>query len=87
MEMMGYFRHFRGGVYVAIGLARHSETEEELVVYFPYSCPGELWVRPLAMFIEEVDHEGVRQPRFERIEEGMAHVYHEVDPGPGAGGL
>lgn len=62
--MKGPYRHFKGGLYHVLGAARHSETEEELVVYHPDGKPESLWVRPLAMFTEEVEHEGQRRPRF-----------------------
>jgi hypothetical protein len=60
----GRYRHYKGQDYEVIGVARHSETEESLVVYRPLYGERGLWVRPLAMFIENVEHEGVRQPRF-----------------------
>ena len=60
----GRYRHFKGGEYEVLGVARHSETEELLVVYRPLYGERRLWVRPLAMFTEAVEHEGVRQPRF-----------------------
>lgn len=65
----GRYRHYKGRDYEVIGVARHSETEESLVVYRPLYGEGALWVRPLAMFTEEVEHEGVRQPRFSYVGE------------------
>jgi hypothetical protein len=65
----GRYRHYKGQDYEVIGVARHSETEERLVVYRPLYGERGLWVRPLAMFIEEVEHEGTRQPRFSYIGE------------------
>lgn len=64
----GLYRHFKGGRYRVIDVARHSETLEELVTYEAlYDNPlGKLWVRPVAMFTEEVVHEGRRVPRFRR---------------------
>mgnify|MGYP000852714745 CR=1 FL=1 len=64
----GLYRHFKGGLYEVIGLATHSETREQLVVY--RACYGEkgLWVRPETMFLEEVPHEGRTVPRFTRID-------------------
>lgn len=59
----GRYRHFRGGEYEVLGTARHSETEEELVVYKPVGSE-QWWVRPLAMFAETVEHEGRVVPRF-----------------------
>lgn len=64
----GIYEHFKGGRYEVQGVARHSETEELLVVYRPLYGEGGLWVRPLAMFTEEVERDGRRQPRFRRVE-------------------
>ncbi|HVA88306.1 MAG TPA: DUF1653 domain-containing protein [Chloroflexota bacterium] len=63
----GRYRHFKGRDYEVIGVARHSETQESLVVYRPLYGERRLWVRPLAMFTEEVEHEGGRQPRFSYV--------------------
>lgn len=63
----GKYRHFKGGEYRVIGVARHSETDEKLVVYSPLYGKGGLWVRPLAMFEETVVHEGRKRARFEFI--------------------
>lgn len=65
----GRYRHFKGGEYEVLGAARHSETEELLVVYRPLYGERRLWVRPLAMFTETVEHEGARQPRFAYVGE------------------
>ncbi|RLS76622.1 MAG: DUF1653 domain-containing protein [Planctomycetota bacterium] len=62
----GRYRHYKGNEYTVLGVARHSETLEELVVYRQEYGDRGLWVRPLAMFIETVDVEGRRVPRFER---------------------
>ena len=61
----GRYRHFKGGEYEVVGVARHTETDEPLVVYRPLygDAPG-LWVRPLAMFTETVTHAGQQVPRF-----------------------
>jgi hypothetical protein len=66
----GRYRHFKGAEYEVKGLATHSETGEELVVYSPRYGEGGLWVRPLAMFMESVEHEGKRLQRFAYIEGG-----------------
>jgi hypothetical protein len=63
----GKYRHFKGREYQVQGVARHSETGELLVVYTPLYGERTLWVRPLAMFEESVQHEGQERPRFEFI--------------------
>lgn len=63
----GRFRHYKGGEYDVIGVVRHSETLEPLVLYRPLYGDSGLWVRPWAMFFEEVEVDGMRRPRFERI--------------------
>jgi hypothetical protein len=64
---LGRYRHYKGGEYEVVGIARHSETHEPLVVYRPlYNATG-WWVRPHSMFFEQVDIDGVSQPRFTRI--------------------
>ena len=50
----GRYRHFKGNEYQVLGMARHSETEEEMVVYRPLYGEGGLWVRPAAMWAEVV---------------------------------
>ena len=65
----GIYRHYKGKLYEVIGVARHSETLEELVVYKAlYQTEGEnLWVRPLSMFNEMLDVNGVRLRRFSKV--------------------
>ena len=53
----GRYRHFKGNEYEVIGVARHSETLEEMVVYRALYGDGGLWIRPLAMFLSPVDRE------------------------------
>ena len=60
----GRYRHYKGGEYQVIGVALHSETEEQLVVYRPLYGEGALWVRPLGMFLETVEVDGSPVPRF-----------------------
>ena len=60
----GTYRHYKGPLYDVIGLARHSETEEWLVVYRPQYGERGLWVRPLTMFTETVQVDGREVPRF-----------------------
>jgi hypothetical protein len=63
----GLYRHYKGSQYEVIDIARHSETEEKLVLYRALYGERGLWVRPLAMFTEIVSVEGVCVPRFEYI--------------------
>jgi hypothetical protein len=60
----GRYRHYKGSDYVMLGIARHSETEEELVVYRQDYGDRSLWVRPRAMFEECVVVDGGTVPRF-----------------------
>ena len=64
----GKYRHFKGGEYQVQGIATHSETGEQLVVYTPLYGEGGLWIRPLSMFLEAVDRDGEQQPRFVYIQ-------------------
>jgi len=65
---IGRYRHYKGNEYEVIGIAKHSEDETELVVYRPLYGARGLWVRPLEMFIETVQVDGVTKPRFEYID-------------------
>ena len=60
----GRYRHYKGKEYLVLGVARHSETEEELVVYRTDYGDRSLWVRPKGMFLETVDVDGRTVPRF-----------------------
>ncbi|MEY4490971.1 MAG: hypothetical protein RLY41_777 [Pseudomonadota bacterium] len=63
----GLYRHYKGGQYEVIGTARHSETLEPMTVYRALYGAHGLWVRPAAMFNEQVLIDGVMQPRFVKI--------------------
>lgn len=63
----GLYRHYKGNNYEVIGLARHSETMEELVVYRALYGERGLWVRPRKMFAEKVLIDGSEMPRFQYI--------------------
>ncbi len=65
--MLGWYRHFKGNVYLVLGVAKHSETMEDMVVYRSKSHPEQMWVRPKTMFLERVtvDNKAVR--RFDYI--------------------
>ena len=65
----GRYRHFKGKEYELIGLARHSETMEEMVVYRPLYGEGGLWVRPASMWDEQVERDGYKGPRFAYVGE------------------
>lgn len=65
----GRYRHYKGNDYQVIGVARHSEDESELVVYRPLYGDGDLWVRPLSMFVEEVEVNGQSVARFAFIDD------------------
>ena len=66
---LGVYKHYKGNKYLVIGLAKHSETNEDLVVYIPIyeSDLSRIWVRPLEMFLEDVEIEGKKVPRFEYL--------------------
>lgn len=65
----GKYRHFKGNEYEVIGLARHSETQEELVVYRALYGERGLWVRPASMWSETVERDGKAFTRFTYIGE------------------
>lgn len=64
MIKIGKYRHFKGGMYEVIGVAKHSETLEEMVVYKALYGDGGIWVRPLSMWEERVTVDGKEIPRF-----------------------
>lgn len=66
---LGKYRHYKGGEYEVLGMARHRETREEMVVYRALYGNFDLWVRPLAMFCEEVEINGKKVPRFQFVGE------------------
>ncbi len=65
---IGRYRHYKGLDYEVVGVARHSETLEPLVVYRPLYDDSGLWVRPHTMFFEQVEVNGIVQPRFARVD-------------------
>ena len=64
---LGKYRHFKGNEYEVIGIARHSESLEEFVVYRALYGEGGIWVRPISMWNEIIERDGKRFPRFEFI--------------------
>ncbi len=70
MFKSGIYKHYKGKMYRAHFVAKHSETMEDMVVYEPqYESDVKFWVRPLSMFLEEVDIDGKKMPRFQFIKE------------------
>ncbi|MDP2386815.1 MAG: DUF1653 domain-containing protein [Bacteroidota bacterium] len=67
--LLGKYKHYKGNEYEVIGIAKHSETLETLVIYKAlYQEEGNnLWVRPLSMFTEEVNVKGRILPRFRKV--------------------
>ena len=68
---LGKYRHFKGNEYEVIGIAKHSETLEDLVVYRALYGEKELWVRPLSMWTKTVIHDGKEHPRFVYLGENV----------------
>lgn len=64
----GRYRHYKGGEYDVVGTVRHSETLEPMTLYRALYGQRGLWVRPAAMFGEEIVFEGRAQPRFRKID-------------------
>lgn len=71
----GRWRHFKGGEYEVLTVARHSETGEEMVVYRALYGEHGVWVRPAAMWNEHVTRDGVTLPRFTFVE----HIEKETE--------
>ena len=61
------YEHYKGHRYKVLGVARHSETLEEMVVYQALYGEHGIWVRPLNMFLETIVIDGKEQPRFKRL--------------------
>lgn len=65
----GIYEHYSGKQYDIIGVARHSETLEDMVVYQARYGENDIWVRPYDMFLETVEIDGKKVPRFKLIKE------------------
>ena len=65
---LGKYRHFKGGEYEVVGIAHHSETMEDMVVYRALYGKGELWVRPASMWNETLTRDGATFKRFTYVE-------------------
>jgi len=66
---LGKYKHFKGNEYMVLGVAKHSETLELMVIYQALYGDMDIWVRPAAMWNEIVDKNGYKGPRFQFIEE------------------
>ena len=65
----GKYRHFKGHEYQVIGIAKHSETLEPMVIYQALYGSKEIWVRPTGMWNEIIEKDGYHGPRFQYIED------------------
>ena len=68
---MGIYRHFKGNLYEVQAIAKHSETQEDYVVYKALYGEGGLWVRPAAMFAEKIERDGSVMDRFEFLRDKL----------------
>jgi hypothetical protein len=68
MIKLGTYQHFKGNYYQVLHVARHSETEEYMVVYHPKNNKDDIWLRPLSMFTEMIDRNGKKQQRFSYVD-------------------
>jgi len=74
----GRYRHYKGGEYEVLGVVRHSESLEPLVLYRPLHDDSGAWVRPFAVFLGTVQHGGRRQPRFSLVTAGAPATEEEL---------
>jgi len=65
----GIYRHFKGNLYRLLEIAKHSETMEEFVVYKALYGEQGIWIRPLKMFEETIERDGIQLKRFEFVED------------------
>ncbi len=65
----GRYRHFKGNEYEVLGVGKHSETLEEMVIYRALYGEGGMWVRPISMWNETVERDGKTFQRFTKIED------------------
>lgn len=67
----GRYKHYKGSMYEVLMTARHSETEEWMVVYKTLYGDFSTWVRPYEMFVSSVEIDGLKVPRFEKVSDGV----------------
>lgn len=65
---LGKYKHYKGNEYEVIGVAKHSETLEEMVVYRALYGEKQIWVRPIQIFLEEIEIDGKKTLRFQCLE-------------------
>ena len=70
--MIKFYRHFKGGIYKFVGIAKDSESQEEMVVYQAVYGERQMWVRPKEMFFGEVVRDGKRMLRFQELSDEEA---------------
>lgn len=64
------YKHYKGNIYVVLHIAKHTETEEDMVVYTKFATVDDtIWVRPVGMWNDIVEYEGKKQPRFKLLYE------------------
>ena len=66
--ILGKYRHYKGDLYQVLGTCKHTETSEDLVYYKALYGTHQIWVRPLKIFFENIQFQGIWQPRFMFIE-------------------
>jgi len=74
LKINGIYRHFKGDYYIVLDVAGHSETKELYVVYRQLYGDGKLWIRPLDMFLSEVDHD-----KYPDVEQKYRFQLQEID--------
>ncbi len=74
MMKLGIYQHYNGTFYQVLGVARHSETLEEMVIYQCLSAPFGAWVRPREMFEGTLEYEGKTIKRFSYVSAGMQEI-------------
>ena len=75
----GLYQHFKGRYYEVIDIARHSETDEAMVIYRPQYGKKQLWVRPADMWAETIERDGYSGPRFRKLEQKSRYIAFDVE--------